>query len=58
MRRLTVAWALVMVGIGPVIVAEVTLAHHFHVGSLGYGLIAVAWDGGGVIGATPRGSST
>ena len=51
MRRLTVAWALVMVGIGPVIVAEVTLAHQFHVGSLGYGLIAVAWDGGGVIGA-------
>ena len=51
MRRLTVAWALVMVGIGPVIVAEVTLANQFKVGSLGYGLIAVAWDGGGVIGA-------
>ncbi len=51
MRRLTVAWALVMIGIGPVIVAEVTLAHDFKVGSLGYGLIAVAWDGGGVIGA-------
>ena len=51
MRRLTVAWALVMIGIGPVIVAEVTLANQFKVGSLGYGLIAVAWDGGGVIGA-------
>ncbi len=51
LRRLTVAWALVMIGIGPVIVAEVTLAHDFLVGSFGYGLIAVAWDGGGVVGA-------
>src|SRR4029077_4393014 len=33
------------------IVAEVVLAHHFHVGSTGYGLIAVFWDGGGVVGA-------
>src|SRR5579862_2001205 len=40
-----------MIGIGPVIVAEVVLARQFAVGSLGYGLIAVAWDGGGVTGA-------
>jgi MFS family permease len=51
MRRLTLAWSLIMVGVGPVIVAEVVLAHHFHVGSLGYGLISVFWDGGGVAGA-------
>ncbi len=51
MRRLTLAWALIMVGIGPVIVAEVILAHHFRVGSVGYGLISVFWDGGGVAGA-------
>ncbi|HEY2788444.1 MAG TPA: MFS transporter [Gaiellales bacterium] len=51
MRRLTLAWALIMVGVGPVIVAEVVLAHHFRVGSLGYGLISVFWDGGGVAGA-------
>ena len=51
LRLLTVAWALVMFGVGPVIVAEVVLAHHFHVGSTGYGLIAVFWDGGGVVGA-------
>jgi MFS family permease len=51
LRLLTIAWALVMFGIGPVIVAEVVLAHHFHVGSTGYGLIAVFWDGGGVVGA-------
>jgi MFS family permease len=51
LRLLTLAWALVMVGVGPVIVAEVVLARHFAVGSLGYGLIAVFWDGGGVIGA-------
>ncbi len=51
MRRLTLAWALIMIGVGPVIVAEVVLAHHFHVGSLGYGLISVFWDGGGVAGA-------
>ncbi len=51
MRRLTLAWALIMVGVGPVIVAEVVLAHHFGVGSLGYGLISVFWDGGGVVGA-------
>jgi len=40
-----------MVGVGPVIVAEVVLAHHFKVGSVGYGLISVFWDGGGVAGA-------
>jgi len=51
MRTLTLAWALIMIGVGPVIVAEVVLAHHFHVGSLGYGLISVFWDGGGVAGA-------
>ena len=51
MRRLTLAWALIMVGVGPVIVAEVVLAHHFKVGSVGYGLISVFWDGGGVAGA-------
>ena len=51
MRRLTLAWALIMVGVGPVIVAEVVLAHHFRVGSFGYGLISVFWDGGGVVGA-------
>ena len=51
MRRLTLAWGLIMVGVGPVIVAEVVLAHHFKVGSVGYGLISVFWDGGGVAGA-------
>lgn len=51
MRRLSIGWSLVMVGIGPVIVAEVILAHQFGVGSVGYGLIAVFWDGGGVVGA-------
>ncbi len=51
MRRLTLSWSLIMVGVGPVIVAEVVLAHHFRVGSFGYGLISVFWDGGGVAGA-------
>jgi MFS family permease len=51
MRRLTLAWSLIMIGIGPVIVAEVVLAHHFHVGSVGYGMISVFWDGGGICGA-------
>jgi len=51
LRLLTFAWTLVMAGIGPVIVAEVVLADHFGVGSAGYGLIAVFWDGGGVVGA-------
>jgi MFS family permease len=51
MRLLTISWALVMAGIGPVIVAEVVLAKQFAVGSVGYGLIAVFWDGGGVVGA-------
>jgi len=51
MRLLTISWALVMAGIGPVIVAEVVLAKQFAVGSTGYGLIAVFWDGGGVVGA-------
>jgi MFS family permease len=51
MRRLTLAWSLIMVGVGPVIVAEVVLAHHFRVGSVGYGMISVFWDGGGICGA-------
>jgi MFS family permease len=51
LRLLTIAWALVMAGVGPVIVAEVVLARQFAVGSAGYGLIAVFWDGGGVAGA-------
>jgi MFS transporter, DHA3 family, macrolide efflux protein len=51
MRRLTLAWSLIMVGVGPVIVAEVVLAHRFGVGSVGYGMISVFWDGGGVCGA-------
>ncbi len=51
MRRLTLAWSLIMIGVGPVIVAEVVLAHHFHVGSVGYGMISVFWDGGGICGA-------
>lgn len=51
LRLLTVAWTLVMIGVGPVIVAEVVLARHFQVGSAGYGLISVFWDGGGIVGA-------
>jgi MFS family permease len=51
LRLLTIAWTIVMIAVGPVIVAEVVLAEQFAVGSIGYGLIAVFWDGGGVIGA-------
>ena len=51
LRMLTIAWTIVMIAVGPVIVAEVVLAEQFAVGSIGYGLIAVFWDGGGVIGA-------
>jgi MFS family permease len=51
LRLLTIAWTIVMIAVGPVIVAEVVLAQQFAVGSIGYGLIAVFWDGGGVVGA-------
>ena len=51
LRLLTIAWTIVMIAVGPVIVAEVVLAEQFAVGSIGYGLIAVFWDGGGVVGA-------
>jgi MFS family permease len=51
LRLLTVAWGLIMIAVGPVIVAEVVLARQFAVGAGGYGLISVFWDGGGVLGA-------
>jgi MFS family permease len=51
LRLLTIAWGLIMIAVGPVIVAEVVLARQFAVGAAGYGLISVFWDGGGVVGA-------
>jgi MFS family permease len=51
LRLLTIAWGLIMIAVGPVIVAEVVLARQFAVGAAGYGLISVFWDGGGVLGA-------
>jgi MFS family permease len=51
LTRLVIAWMFVIVGLGPVIVAELPLAEQFGVGSIGYGAIAVCWDGGAVLGA-------
>ncbi len=51
LRRIAIAWAVLLLGVGMSIVGEVALADEFDSGSLGYGLLASAWGGGAVIGS-------
>lgn len=50
LRRIAIAWTVLLLGVGMSIVGEVALADEFNSGSLGYGLLASAWGGGAVIG--------
>ncbi len=51
LRRIAIAWAVLLLGLGMTIVAEPALADVFDSGSVGYGLLASAWGAGSVLGA-------
>ena len=51
LRLMLAAWVVLLVLLGPVLVAELPLAHSFGVGSTGYGLLVACWGAGGIGGA-------
>ena len=51
LRTVTVAWMVLLLGVGTVIVAELPLSRAFGVGGTGYGLLAASWGLGAVIGS-------
>ena len=50
LRAVTLAWMVLLLGVGTVIVAELPLAQSFGLGATGYGLLATSWGVGAVIG--------
>ena len=51
LRLILAAWVVLLVLLGPVLVAELPLAHSFGVGPAGYGLLVACWGAGGIAGA-------
>jgi MFS family permease len=51
LRLVTLAWVVLLLLLGPVLVAELPLAHSFGVGSTGYGFLAACWGGGAIAGS-------
>jgi MFS family permease len=51
LRTLTIAYVVMIGGMGFVMVADVPLAEHFRVGSLGFGLMITCWGAGSVAGS-------
>jgi MFS family permease len=51
LRGITAAWAVLLFMLGPILVAELPLAHAFGQGAAGYGLIASCWGAGGLAGS-------
>lgn len=51
LRGITVAWMVLLFLLGPVLVAELPLAHQFGQGAGGYGVIVACWGGGGIVGS-------
>ncbi len=51
LRAVTLAWAVLLLGVSMVIVAELPLAQAFGMGATGYGLLATSWGVGAVIGS-------
>jgi MFS family permease len=51
LRLLVVAWSVLVLGIGLVMVADVPLVEQFRAGSLGYGLLIACWGAGSVLGS-------
>lgn len=51
LRTLLISWMAFILGMATTIVADPVLADEFGVGSFGYGLMAVCWGGGTILGA-------
>ncbi|MBI3647297.1 MAG: MFS transporter [Actinobacteria bacterium] len=51
LRAILLAWVVMLVGAGLILVAEVALADSFGKGSLGYGLLSALWGGGAAVGS-------
>ena len=51
LRALSAAYAVFLLGVGTVLVAELPLARSYGVGEIGYGLIVAGWGAGGLVGA-------
>lgn len=51
LRAILLAWVVMLMGAGLILVAEVSLADSFGTGSLGYGLLTALWGGGAAVGA-------
>jgi MFS family permease len=51
LRGMTIAWMVLLFLLGPVLVAELPLAHEFGQGAGGYGVIVACWGGGAIAGS-------
>src|SRR6185437_3026892 len=51
LRLVTLAWVVLLLLLGPVLVAELPLARSFGVGWTGYGILAACWGGGAIAGS-------
>jgi MFS family permease len=51
LRGMTTAWMVLLFLLGPILVAELPLAHEFGLGAGGYGLIAACWGCGAIAGS-------
>jgi MFS family permease len=51
LRGIAAAWMVFLFMLGPILVAELPLAHEFGQGAAGYGAIAACWGGGSIIGS-------
>ena len=50
LRGIAAAWMVFLFMLGPILVAELPLAHEFGQGAAGYGVIAACWGGGSILG--------
>ena len=51
LRRMTLAWLVVLLGAGMAMVADAPLAASFGVGAVGFGALIACWGGGSVLGS-------
>jgi MFS family permease len=51
LRRITLAWIVLLFLLGPVLVAELPLARSFGAGPVGYGILVACWGGGAIGGS-------
>lgn len=51
LRAITLAWLILVLGLGMTMVADVPLAEFFGTGALGYGILISVWGGGSIAGS-------